>query len=548
MESLVLFGKAALLWKKFNRLLTRLLPAVISTVSVLGHTVSAPSYAAAGAAAAYYMPWSAGGIFLCLAFAGICAVSALRCLTPFAIGGNNRRAVRRHILCIFLVSGFFIGGMARIAAENESAIFLGQSKPSINAISGILLDDPRTSRSGRGLAVLSLRSAAGNTLPGAAGTVKTSASGKATILFPAETIPRIRDFGRGSEITVEGRFTETEQNAAPSAYSAGFFIARGVFVTRPPSALNRLRTDIRIAFTSLFSRPRWGGLALALLIGIRDTLDGELALQYQQAGVSYILALSGMHLAIISAIIAFLLKKPFGIKPAAAIGTLIIIVYTYLVGAQASLERAALMYVIGALTILCAFPREPLTVLSFSFVLQLLARPSQGGSLSFILSYAALAGILIFSTPIQSLFRGYAPFVISSPLSASLAAFTATLGITAVFFGEARPAGILCGLLMVPLTTFFMVGAIVFPFTVFFRPLETIFDVILGLLYTMLQTIASFGAAVPAIPVPAYSGIAMNLLFIGAGWIFYRIMMAKRAFRLDPSKQGIASLKPPALI
>ena len=493
--------------------------------------MSPPVYAAAGAAAAYYAPWGTGGltaglaasIFTLVVLAGICAVAAGRSRTHFAAGDTKRRIVRRTLLYTFVTTGLVAGGAARMTAENTAALFLGQSETGVSALSGILLDDPRTARSGRGLAVLALRSTAGNKLPGVSGTVRTSASGKATILFPAETVPHLRDFGRGSEVTVEGRFTGPERG--------GLFIASGVFVTRPPSAINRLRTDIRIAFTGLFSRPRWGGLALALLIGIRDTLDGELALQYQEAGVSYILALSGMHLAIISAVIAFLLKKPLGLKPAAVAGSLIIIGYTYLVGAQASLERAALMYVIGAVTVLWAFPREPLTVLSLSFVLQLLARPSQGASLSFILSYGALAGILLFSNPIQDFFRGIVPPVLSNPLSASVAAFIATLGITACFFGEARPVGILCGLFMVPLTTFFMVGAMIFPFTVFFRPLEAVFDLLLGLLYTMLQTIAGLGAAVSAIPLSPYTGLAVNLLLIGAGVMLHRFMMSKRAFR-----------------
>jgi competence protein ComEC len=339
-----------------------------------------------------------------------------------------------------------------------------------------------------------------------------------TILFPEGSIPRVKEFGRGSTILVDGSFTE----------DGGLFIAQGVFVAAPPSKIDRLRTVVRVACVNLFSPYRWGGLALALLIGIRDNLDSELSDQYQNAGVSYILALSGMHLAIISAVLAFLMKRPLGLKGSAAAGSLIITGYIFLAGALPSLERAGIMYILGAAAVIFGLPVNPRLTLCFSFLIQLMINPRAGMSVSFILSYGALAGILTMSKPIFDGFRPYLPPVINSPLAASLAAFIATLAITAGFFGEIRPVGIVSGLLMGPLSTVFMIGAIIFPLIP--PPLKPFADWIMRLLSAALEKIAYTAGRIPPVSVSAVPALIVNIILVAGLAALSLYIIRKRYF------------------
>jgi competence protein ComEC len=313
----------------------------------------------------------------------------------------------------------------------------------------------------------------------------------------------------------------------------GLFIAQGVFVVAPPSKINQLRTAVRIACVDLFAPYRWGGLALALLIGIRDNLDSELAAQYQNAGVSYILALSGMHLAIISAVLAFLLKRPLGLKWSAAVGSVLIALYIFLAGVMPSLERAGLMYILGAAAIVFGLPRNPWLTLCFSFLIQLVIHPPSGMSVSFILSYGALAGILTMSKPLADGFRPYLPPVIGTSLAASLAAFIATMAVTAGFFGEIRLVGIVCGLFMGPLSTVFMIGAIAFPVLPPFLKIPV--DGAMSLVYAVLEKIAGTAGRAPPIALTAAPALVINGALV-AGLVALTLGIIKKRYHFDRSQ------------
>jgi competence protein ComEC len=400
---------------------------------------------------------------------------------------------------------------------------LGIPEEAVAGLSGVLLDDPRAVTGGRGLASLSLREAAGRggIQNSVRNSVRSSARGLVTVFFPDEAMPRLREFGRGSVVYLEGNFVAggtsgAEKNRPPLPGERPLFRASAVHVVRPAPALEQFRTGLRLELIRLFTRGSapgaagghsaaaggWGGLALALLLGIRDNLDTDLSELYRKAGSSHILALSGMHLAIISALIAFCLKRPLGLKAAAVCGALFIILYVFLVGAQPSLNRAALMYILGTLAVLGALPRSPGVLLGLAFLIQVAIWPESGLSISFILSYLALAGILSVGESLSEIFRGKIPEFLLQPLSASLGAFSVTAGVTAVFFGALYPIGIIAGLLIVPLTTVFMIASMGWLLLCLAAPpLSVLTGQGLALLYRFMDRLVTLAAGVPGMSV-----------------------------------------------
>ncbi len=271
-----------------------------------------------------------------------------------------------------------------------------------------------------------------------------------------------------------------------------------------------------------FAPYNWGGFALALLFGIKDKLDSELSSQYRDAGCSHILALSGMHLAVISGVIAFLLRKLLGFKAAAIAGAALICGYICLVGSMPSLDRAAIMYLIGTITALGFLPNKPLSALGMAFLLQIIIQPASGSSYSFILSYLALASILVLSAPVYDLFRGWLPTCIAASLSASIAAFLGTAAVSAAFFGVLKPFGIIASLVLVPLTTIFMLCSMAALALAFAAPsVLSVFGKALSLLYTTIEHAVSWAALPPGLavshPAPALAisaGLAVILFLI----------------------------------
>jgi competence protein ComEC len=433
---------------------------------------------------------------LLLLLVPVAIICFLRVLVSFPLpcGDDDKAGASAKIRITRLVSmnglAFAFGIALGLGAQStaNSAFSLGLPQEKISGLSGVLLEDPRVVSGGRGMASLSLAEVSAN------GGLRVSAKGEVPVFFPPEHTDRLREFGRGSRVFAEGNF-----RTGPMGLS---FTADSLHVTKRAPHIERFRTALRNGLIGRFSRggEAWGGLALALLLGIRDNLESGLAGLYRDAGCSYVLALSGMHLAIIASLIALLLKKPLGRRMAAFTGIFIIAAYCLLVGPLPSLNRAALMYFLGVIALLGFLKRDAFSLLCMAFLVQITATPKAGFSLSFILSYLALAGILSVGQAIAKLLRGKIPNCVLSPLSASLGAFILTAGITAYYFGGLRPVGIVTGLVLVPLTTVFMIGSIAWLAIDFISPLVSGFmSQPLSILYRLMEKTVTIAAYLPGI-------------------------------------------------
>jgi competence protein ComEC len=459
-------------------------------------------YAALGALVSYYGLGRGWGEFRIYPVLGLLGV-LLFLIALFRVLGDvpaaSPRARRGFQKACRYVSVLAVGFVLGFGARNGAAagdLRLGLPSERVRGISGTLLDDPRGTAAG-GMGYLRLEAAS-------AGGLRVSARGRVLVFFPPEVIPWLKEFGRSSGVYLEGSFAEASGGTVPR------FRAKSVHILREASALEQLRTGIRMRLLDQFAGRPWGGLAAALILGAREDQDPALAGAFKAAGCSHVLALSGMHLAIVSALIAFLLKRPLGLKPAALAGALCIVLYVYLVGPQPSLVRAAIMYLLGTAAVLGAFPRQALPLLSLAFLIQIALDPLSGDSLSFILSYLALGGILIAGEALGDLFRGLIPSAIAQPLAASLGAFIATAGISAAAFGVLRPVGIGASFVIVPLSTVFMIAAIAYLGICFLLPpLSGPVGALLSLLYQVLEETAALAARVPALELRRPLGVSL---------------------------------------
>jgi len=426
-------------------------------------------------------------VFSSLHFAAVITILSLLIITHFffrVLSSINETSnlYKKLTFCfaVFAV-GLTLGISMNEAGKNIIKFNIDENK--ITGVEGILLEDPRVLSSGTVMAAISLKrcASAGN---------RVSSSGEITLFFPPESARNLREFGRGATVFAEGTLRSTEHGFTFSAVS--------LHITKKANIIERMRTGIRLNLFNRFEGKVWGGLALALLVGIRDNLDVNLTTIYRDAGLSYILALSGMHLAVITALISFLLKKPLGLKAASITGAVIIILYCFLVGPMPSLNRSAIMYLLGVFTILYSLPKKSISILCLSFLIQIILTPAAGNSLSFILSYVALLGILITSRQISSLLSGIIPDFLLQPLSLSCGAFLATAGICSFSFGVIAPIGIIAGLFIVPLTTLFMIGSILW-LLLDIVSISFILNYPLTWIYRGMEIISSFAGYVPGI-------------------------------------------------
>ena len=485
-----------------------------------------PVSAAIGMAAAYYgypvftMISPEQRLLTGLLFFSVVMVSFLRTLSlfPAGIGPAGKGAEtpaflsKAHILVVAAAVGFSLG--AGSARSVPGPAEMGMEPERITAVSGVLREDPRSLHGSSGLAVLELRSCAG------AGGLRASARGTLPVFFPAESIPRLKEFGRGCEIYTDGIYAA----GIDAAGRGPSFRARSVHIVKSAPALEQFRTGLRMTLLGKFQSrrgqaPVWGGLASALLLGIRDDLDTELTEAFKSSGCAHVLALSGMHLAIISGVLAFFIRRPLGIRWASLIGAIFIVFYIFVAGSQPSLVRSGIMYLIAAFALWGLLKGKPLSLLSMAFIIQLIFQCETGVSLSFILSYLALAGILSLGETLRSLCRGRIPPILAGSLCSSLGAFIVTSPVVAYYFGSLKPVGIIAGLFIMPLCSLFMVLSLAALAAAFIPlPLWDLLDILLGWLYRFMELLAAQAGRVPGInvsdPVPVLVITVLLWLFV----------------------------------
>jgi competence protein ComEC len=459
---------------------------------------------------------------LFLVFLSLVRVCAMGPDVFFADAGRRRFFRLAELYLVFFSAGFSLGAGAGGAFLHEPAFGLPEER--IDAVLGILVDDPRTFYGGRGMGSVALRRSR-------SGDTEASAAGNLNVFFPDEAVARLREFGRGCEIYAEG----TIRRAGGRRQGEPYMQALAVHVTKPAPAVEKFRTGLRLFIVRRFEGKEWGGLSLALLLGFRDNLDSGLAESFRDAGSSHVLALSGMHLALLSALIALLLKRPLGLRAAAVAGAVFVVFYVFLTGAQPSLERAAVMYLLGALAVLGMLRREPLNLLGLAFLVQIIIRPQSAVSVSFILSYLALAGILVTGESIVGICRGKIPGVALRPLAASAGAFIATAPVSVFFFGLLRPVGILAGLIIVPLTGLFMVLSMAWFVLSLTLPVPAgLLGTALSLLYHTLSRLAGLASRFP--PLSGIGTVPAALVSAGLSVCLMLLDRRLRRFRnrIDP--------------
>ncbi len=197
-----------------------------------------------------------------------------------------------------------------------------------------------------------------------------------------------------------------------------------------------------------------GGLAAAILIGLRDRVDRDLAAAFTTAGVSHVVAISGWNIAIVAAMVAAVLRKRLSRRRCALATIVSIVAYTLFAGASPSVLRAALMAGVALLAVESGRGSRAMVGLGWAATIMIVAEPATVGDAGFQLSAAATAGLVAWANPLTQWLGRHAPrlpAVLRESLGISLAAQAATLPIALLDFGRLAIIAPAANLVVVPL-------------------------------------------------------------------------------------------------
>jgi competence protein ComEC len=147
------------------------------------------------------------------------------------------------------------------------------------------------------------------------------------------------------------------------------------------------------------------GLVTALTIGEKEYLNREYLTSFSRAGVMHVMAVSGMHVGMISLFLSWIL---FFIKGKMTLAKTIIILivlwsFAFITGLSPSVMRATLMFSFLQTGSIIKRPGSSLNLLLASAFILLAARPSVLFEAGFQLSYVAVLFIILFYEPFYSL-------------------------------------------------------------------------------------------------------------------------------------------------
>lgn len=160
-------------------------------------------------------------------------------------------------------------------------------------------------------------------------------------------------------------------------------------------SMAKLRTELGGYFMILGRST--GGTAAAMVTGDRNRVDPYVRSQFQLAGVSHILVVSGLHLSLIAAMAGAVCRRLFRNRGIAVLGTLLcVFAYMLLVGMTVSVVRAGVLVVLALVAPLLDRTADSYNSLGLALILLLAFNPYAACDLGLLLSFAATLGVLCF--------------------------------------------------------------------------------------------------------------------------------------------------------
>ncbi|KZR57871.1 DNA internalization-related competence protein ComEC/Rec2 [Pseudobacillus badius] len=206
-------------------------------------------------------------------------------------------------------------------------------------------------------------------------------------------------------------------------------------------------------------------VAAALLFGDRSLTEEEVLTAYQRLGIIHLLAISGLHVGLVTSLAYYVMIRAGIVKETAQTALLIALpVYALLAGGSPPVVRAALMTILILLTLRFQRRFTSLDALGASFIIVIMLDPYLIYQAGFQLSYLVSFSLLLSS-----------PFILSAPASllGKMLAVTsvsqmAGLPVLMYHFFEVSIYSFVANLFFVPFYSFFVLPLLVIIFPLSF--------------------------------------------------------------------------------
>ena len=227
-------------------------------------------------------------------------------------------------------------------------------------------------------------------------------------------IPVNEDFHYGQNLRLRGRLVTPPEN---EDFSYRDYLARQNIYSLMPEAevtvlpgssanpalalVYELKAKLLDNVYRLLLDPE-ASLLAGILLGIDSGLPRHLQQAFKDTGTAHIIAISGFNIAIIAGVLIFVFGRLLGPRRGAVAAGVGIIFYTFLVGADPAVVRAAIMGIISLLAVQLGRRQIGLNTLAAVAAVMAAFNPLLLWDVGFQLSFFATLGLILYAGPLQA--------------------------------------------------------------------------------------------------------------------------------------------------
>jgi competence protein ComEC len=265
---------------------------------------------------------------------------------------------------------------------------------------------------------------------------------------------------------------------------------------------------------AIFPEPQ-ASLLMGILLGVETGIPENLMDDFAATGTTHIIAISGFNITIIAGVFAGLARQLFDRRRAIWIAIAGVAVYTIFVGGSAAVVRAAVMgilYLLGEYLGRATFAPVSLAAAGIAMTAW---NPHTLWDVGFLLSFAATAGLVLYTEPLERFFeRALTRFasakqartivsLVSEALIVTLAAQLTTTPIILHYFGRLSLVTLLTNFLILPVQSYVMlIGGVATLAALVVRPMGQVIAWVAWVFLTYTIETVRLTAQVPFASVP----------------------------------------------
>ncbi|MDB5459432.1 MAG: ComEC/Rec2 family competence protein [Caulobacteraceae bacterium] len=368
--------------------------------------------------------------------------------------------------------------------------------------------------------------------------------------------------GPGTPVRFVALLNPPPSPASPGAFdfarSAYFIGVGGVgLALKPPEVIDLPRPPWRLALQLEINRARWGltrriidamgqpagGIAAAMITGHDYSIAQDSTNEMRNAGISHILSISGVHMAIVGGFVFFaarlliaawpwLAVRVSGKKWAAVAGLAAVLIYLVVSGWPPPAQRSAVTAAVAFGAILLDRRAISLRGLGLSALIVLLLQPEAVVEPGFQMSYAATAALVALAevwphprrpinTPLALRLLQRAKDWLVAGVAVGVVAGSATAPFAIQHFNRVSVYGLVANLLLEPLSSFVIMPALALGAVLQLFGLGGPLLALAGWGIEQMLGLAHMAAAAPGAmrTVASAPNIALPVAFIGVLWL-----------------------------